>query len=194
MNGSGASVQRILVAGVGDILRGDDAFGILAIRELQKRELPENVDLAPFRAESSNLVSEIKNGYDAVILVEATPQGGEPGSIYIFDPEVDPIEAGQAIFSSRFRKPEMGLRVLDALDGYKGRILIVGCEPESFENVATLSKSARSALAVTVCLLERLVHELQSGALSGAELDASHIDSSDLSLDSRRTVNASVFM
>ncbi len=163
------SDDKVLVAGVGDVLLGDDAFGVFALRALEKRGTPSDVRLADIGSHSGDLAAEIQNGYKAVILLEAASRGGAPGTLYVFDPQVEPVEAGQAIFASRYRSPVDGLRVLDALDEYDGRIYIIGCEPESFESVDSLSDSVASAVPVAVTYMESLLNHVLS---STAERDA----------------------
>ena len=168
--------ERVLVAGVGNILEGDDAFGIFAIRELEERGLPQGVRLANAGVRSQELATEIQNGYEAVILLETAAQGGEPGTLYVFDPEVDPVEAGQAIFGSRGMAPEDALKVLDAFDGYSGQILIVGCEPESFESVDGLSDSVESAVPKAVNLLESILLKLLERDGHDVEAGRDHLE------------------
>lgn len=155
---------KVLVASVGDVLLGDDAFGVCALRALEKRGTPRDVRLADYGSHSGDLAAEIQNGYKAVILLEAASWGGAPGTLYVFDPQIEPVEAGQAIFASRNRSPVDGLRVLDALDEYDGRIYIIGCEPESFESVDSLSDSVASAVTVVVPYLESLLNHVRTSS------------------------------
>lgn len=165
------SEERVLVAGVGDVFRGDDGFGAYAVRELTERGYPQQVRVTDFGVKSEDLASEIQNGYEAVILLEAVANGGTPGTLYVFDPEVDPVEAGQAIFSSQGLAPEDALKVLDAFDGYDGQILIVGCEPQSFEQVDALNDPVEAALPDAMSLLDSLLARLlgRDGEILGAD-------------------------
>ena len=73
-------MKRILVAGIGNIFFGDDAFGCEVARQLALRPLPEGVRVTDFGIRSYDLAYAIMDGYEATILVDATPQGGEPGN------------------------------------------------------------------------------------------------------------------
>ena len=154
------SEERVLVAGVGNILHGDDGFGTFAIRELEQRGIPDDVRVTNFGLRSDELACEIRNGFDAVILLETASHGGEPGTLYVFDPDVDPVEAGQAVLGSKGMAPEDALRVLDAFDGYAGQIFILACEPESFESVDALSEAVESALPEAVSILDSILQGL----------------------------------
>lgn len=70
--------RRILVAGIGNIFLGDDAFGVEVIRELMLRPVPEEVCVKDFGIRGYDLAYAIMDGYEATILVDAAPRG-QPG-------------------------------------------------------------------------------------------------------------------
>src|SRR4029450_12420487 len=78
---------RVLVAGVGNIFLGDDGFGVEVARRLAAEELPEDVRVADFGIRGVHLAPELLDGYDPAILVDATPRGGPPGTVYVIEPE-----------------------------------------------------------------------------------------------------------
>ena len=55
--------QRILVAGIGNIFLGDDAFGVEVIRELMLRPVPDAVCVNDFGIRSYDLAYAIMDGY-----------------------------------------------------------------------------------------------------------------------------------
>ena len=81
-------MKKILVAGIGNIFFGDDAFGCEVARQLAQRPLPKGVCVTDFGIRSYDLAYAIMDGYDAIILVDATPQGAEPGTVYLIEPDV----------------------------------------------------------------------------------------------------------
>src|ERR1700751_5503229 len=80
--------DKVLVAGIGNIFLGDDAFGVEVINRLAQRSLPGNVCVADFGIRSFDLAYALMEEWDFVILVDALPQGGEPGTLYKFEPEL----------------------------------------------------------------------------------------------------------
>ena len=64
---------KILVAGVGNIFLGDDAFGVEVARSLSKRQLPESVTVKDFGIRGFDLAYALLDPWDAVILVDALP-------------------------------------------------------------------------------------------------------------------------
>ncbi len=68
----------VLVAGIGNIFLGDDGFGVEAVRALKERDLPEGVELLDIGVRGVHLAYQLLDGYDTLILVDATRRGGSP--------------------------------------------------------------------------------------------------------------------
>ena len=83
----------ILVAGIGNIFFGDDAFGSEAARRLANRPVPQHVHVVDFGIRGLDLVYALLDSYDAVILIDATPRGGAPGTLYTIEPDLDDRDA-----------------------------------------------------------------------------------------------------
>ncbi len=54
-----------------------------------QRELPAAVKVADFGIRGMDLAYELQEDYDAAVLVDAVPRGGEPGTLYVIEPELD---------------------------------------------------------------------------------------------------------
>jgi hydrogenase maturation protease len=131
---------RTLVAGVGNIFFGDDGFGVEVARRLAECELPDEVTVADYGISGMHLAHDLSNGYDRAILIDATPRGGTPGTVYVLEPD-QPAEADSAgfdsagfdgaLFDAHGMQPDVVLGMLGMLGGNAGRMLIVGCEPAS---------------------------------------------------------------
>ena len=91
---------RILIACIGNIFLGDDAFGVEVARKLALRTLPENVRVGDFGIRSFDLAMALLAGHDAVIMVDAAPRGNAPGTLYVIEPVLPGAEgpAGRAAF------------------------------------------------------------------------------------------------
>lgn len=93
LNFVGFQSMKVLIAGVGNVLRGDDGFGIRVIETLSNDGgVAEDVDLYEAGIAGIELVQELMNGYDALILVDAVDRGAAPGTVFVLDPiapEVD---------------------------------------------------------------------------------------------------------
>ena len=161
---------RVLVAGVGNIFLGDDAFGVEVVQRLARRPLPEGVRVVDFGIRGLDLAYALLDGYEAVILVDAAPRGGVPGSLYVLEPELDPGRSpaeGAALMETHNMDPARVFQLVTALGGEVERVMMVGCEPEttgSDEDMPMeMSAAVKTAVEAGVGLVESLVARLLSG-------------------------------
>ena len=84
-------MTRILVACIGNIFMGDDAFGVEVAARLARKRLPENVHVVDYGIRGLDLAYALMDGYDACILVDAVPRGGAPGTLYTIEPDWDSV-------------------------------------------------------------------------------------------------------
>ncbi len=161
------SAPRILIAGVGNIFLGDDAFGVEVVWELAKRPLGEEVRIVDFGIRGLDLAYALLDGYEAVILVDAVPRGGAPGEFYVI--EIDPMafdaEVGTSgVMETHHMDPAKVLQLVATMGGRVERLLVVGCEPvplDEYEDIQPgLSATAAAAVPFAVERIERLVGEL----------------------------------
>jgi hydrogenase maturation protease len=155
------SEPRILVAGIGNIFLGDDAFGVEVVRRLACREQLPGVRVVDFGIRGLDLTYALLDGYDAAVLVDALPRGGEPGTLYVVEPEIDETEAAAVAVDGHGMDPVKVLRLVRAMGGNVERIVIVGCEPspgDDFEEMQLeMSAPVRNALDRAVCKVEEVV-------------------------------------
>ena len=170
------SVQRILIAGIGNIFLGDDGFGVEVAKRLSTRSLPGGVRVVDFGIRGFDLayamISDEISGHfapDVTILVDACPRGGVPGTIYVVEPDLTALnspECQTVPADGHSLNPMSVLRLAASLGGKFQRILIVGCEPEFLggeEGFMGLSASVETAVDDTVAVLESLVRRILSG-------------------------------
>jgi hydrogenase maturation protease len=79
---------KTLIAGVGNIFLGDDGFGVEVATRLAAVELPDGVTVVDYGIRGMHLAYDLANGYDTAILIDATPRGGAPGTIYVIEPDL----------------------------------------------------------------------------------------------------------
>jgi hydrogenase maturation protease len=159
---------RILIACVGNIFLGDDAFGVEVAQRLARRPLPEEVQVVDFGIRGLDLTYALLDGYETVILVDAVPRGGSPGTLYVLEPTRDalPVPAG-AMIETHGMDPVKVLRLVEAMGGTIERLLLVGCEPtpdDTYEDMqAGLSDPVQAAVEEAIPLLESLIARLLRG-------------------------------
>ena len=156
--------SRTLVAGIGNIFFGDDAFGSEVARRLLAEPVPVGVTVEDFGIRGVHLAYALLDGYDTAILVDATPQGGEPGTVYVIEPDVAAIESGSGlaevgIMDAHGMDPASVLALLRSLGGGVDRLLVVGCEPAHTDEGMGLSDAVAAAVDEAVRVVRDLVSE-----------------------------------
>lgn len=147
-------MKRILVAGMGNVLRGDDGFGIRVVERLMAMHLPPGVEVYEAGGAGIALAQKLMDGFDACIIVDAALRGFAPGTLSCIEPEicVQPRSIGL-----HEQDPSKVLALAAALGALPARVLLVGCEPlEVDELLADLSSPVAAAVepAVHRILLE----------------------------------------
>jgi hydrogenase maturation protease len=157
-------MKRILIAGIGNIFLGDDAFGVEVVRELAQHELPPEVRVKDFGIRGYDLAFALTEAYDAAILVDATPRGEIPGTAYLIEPDLTNL--GQSEVSSvdgHSMDPVRILQMTESLGGRPARVYLVGCEPGEVdfeEGRMGLSDSVQAAVPKAVEMIKSLVRNL----------------------------------
>ncbi len=159
--------RQILVAGVGNSWLQDDAFGSEVVKRLGALELPAGVTVLDFGTGGLDLAYEVMRGYDALLLVDVSRQGGEPGTLYVIDPhddEIKPIDDGQVV-NPHAMDPQTVLRFIKTIGGSPGRVTVVACEPAEVEEMGLgLSPKVEAAAGQAVDLVLDTIAELQTDA------------------------------
>jgi hydrogenase maturation protease len=161
---------RFLIAGVGNIFLGDDAFGVEVAQRLARRALPDEVRVADFGIRGLDLAYALLDGYAAVILVDALPRGCPPGTLYVLEVAADEPPAAEGagpLIETHNLDPVKVLRLAAAMGARVERLLVVGCEPvplgESEDMQMGLSDPVRAAVEEAVPLVESLAARLLRG-------------------------------
>ena len=136
--------KKIVVIGIGNPLVEEDSLGLKVIDELEKRDLPEEVELHKIHLDSLKLVEMLRKASDAVI-VDVFKSRDEAGKIYTMtlDELEERIEELKPLSSHQLSVVE-ALKLLE--DVYESerpeRILFIGInvgkagrEPEALKAV-----------------------------------------------------------
>jgi hydrogenase maturation protease len=167
---------QILVAGIGNAWMRDDGFGGHVAKALEGRELPSGVTVLDFGTGGLDLAYEVMRGYDALVLVDVSRQGGEPGTLYVIEPdpsEITTIEDGEVV-SPHGMDPKTVLRFVKTVGGWPGKVVIVACEPTGADEMGggemggagmgfELSAEVTGAVERAADLVLETVGELRSG-------------------------------
>jgi hydrogenase maturation protease len=159
------TASRILIAGVGNVFLGDDGFGVEVVSRLAGRPLPPGVRVADFGIRGLDLAYALLDGYDLVVLVDASRQGGIPGTVYLLEVEHPPEREAPRGDSARWEAhgmiPTQALGAARAMGAVLQRVVVVACEPETFGPPGVgqmgLSRRVTVALDEAVRLIETVV-------------------------------------
>ncbi len=145
--------KRVLVAGVGNVLRGDDGFGP-AVTELLGH-LPEEADVVETGIGGIALLQELMAGCDGLILIDAVERGAEPGTVFLIEPEV---EKGVHVPDIHLANPHRVLSMAKTIGVLPDRVVIIGCQPLEVDELCQgLSPPVQRALATAVTKIEEIV-------------------------------------
>jgi hydrogenase maturation protease len=156
--------KQILVAGVGNAFLQDDGFGAEVARRLEAKGTGPGVTVMEFGTGGLDLAYEIMRGYDALVLLDASEHGGEPGTLYVIEPELSDyeqgIEDGDAI-NPHGMDPATVLRFVNTVGGFSGKVIVIGCEPGDVETIGIgLTPPVRDAVDRAVRLVEETIEAL----------------------------------
>lgn len=163
------TASRLLIACIGNIFLGDDAFGVEVARRLAAIDLPEGVRAVDFGIRGIDLTYALMDGYESVILVDATPRGGQPGTLYVIEPTLEDCPGPDGtLLDAHGMDPVKVLKLAASMGARVDRLMLVGCEPEPFADAdwndiqPGLSESVQNAVEEAIPLILSLVGRLLS--------------------------------
>lgn len=153
-------MARVLVGCVGNIFKGDDAFGVEVAARLARRAVPDGVRVVDYGIRSVHLVYELLDGYDALVLVDTVgQQEGQAGSLYVIEPELparrheDDTVLPEVMLDPHDLAPAGAMSLVPTLGGHVDRIVVVGCQPETLEDGIGLSDAVAAVVEAAADLV-----------------------------------------
>ncbi|HET7703308.1 MAG TPA: hydrogenase maturation protease [Candidatus Limnocylindrales bacterium] len=160
---------RVLIACVGNVLRHDDGFGVAVARELERRDLPDGVELIETGIGGMTVVQQLMDGYAALVVVDAMEAGAEPGTLWTIDPDV-PEPSGidrdewRVLFQNlHLAEPHRIFLLARSLGALPPVVRLVGCQPADTDSMDEIL-SPRVAAAVPRAV-ERVLQLVRAFAL-----------------------------
>lgn len=128
--------MAILIAGVGNALKGDDGFGVTAAAKMRDDpRLPDDAVVQETGIGGIHLVQELMRGYEALILFDAFDRGGEVGQLYLLEPELPDIDSfsdqeKRSFFADiHYATPVRAMSLARAVGALPPLVRIIGCQP-----------------------------------------------------------------
>jgi hydrogenase maturation protease len=142
-----AAPGHALIAGVGNIFLGDDGFGVAVSRRLQAdRRARPGVEIVDFGIRGLHLTYALLEPCDLLVVIDALPRGGPPGTLYLFEPRLPDAHAPVPAPDGHGLDVAAVLAAVRALGGALPRVLIVGCEPRDLGEGLGLSPPVAAAV------------------------------------------------
>jgi hydrogenase maturation protease len=165
-------MPRTLIAGFGNVLRGDDGFGVEVIRRLQDAGFSsQDVELLDVGTGGIRLAQELLGRYDRLIIVDAMSGSGPPGRVHVR--RVESIEMVAEI-DLHLAIPSRALALAKALGALPREVFLIGCEPAEVDELTTeLSPPVQRAV---VTALHHIRDLLAAGDQAGSITPAGNPD------------------
>ena len=157
---------RVLVAGVGNDLCQDDGFGIAVVRRFSEDGVPEGVEVFESGIGGIRMVQELMDGYEALVIVDATDREEEPGTVCLLEVEVpDPEELAEGdrqefLADTHLAVPSKALALARAIEVLPPRVYILGCQPKECGLGMGLSEPVERGAAEAIQRLRELTTRL----------------------------------
>lgn len=151
-------MKKILIACLGNIFYGDDAFGVEVAKVLFQRNLPQNVKVEDYGIRGIDLAFEISENYDLVILVDAVKVGAKAGKIFVIEPK---LLATSPIISHDFT-PNKALQFADNFETKPKKMLLIGCEPANLEFNNEMSEVVKDSVETAVAKILELIKNVEN--------------------------------
>jgi hydrogenase maturation protease len=150
---------RILVIGVGNEYRSDDAAGLVVARRLRQLSLG-NVTVIEASGEGTDLMESWK-GADTVIIVDAASSGAKPGTIHRIDARAQRIPTGLLRYSTHAFSVGEAVELARAMNRLPSRMVVYGVEGERFDEGTVLSRAVQASVGTVV---ELVLKQLRTAA------------------------------
>lgn len=158
--------DQVLVAGIGNIWMKDDGFGSEVAKRLNDRDLPKGLTVTDFGIGGLDLAYELHKGFAALVLVDISRQGGDPGTLYVMEVDESHVEGeiqDGMMMDPHGMDPETVLRFIKSTGAWPGKVVIIACEPTAVEDFGLgLTPAVESAVDDAVDLVLGTVRELQA--------------------------------
>jgi hydrogenase maturation protease len=140
-------MNRILVAGVGNRLMGDDGFGPRVIDILTKYNLPENVEVRDIGTAGITIATDLSE-FDYVIFLDTMAMDGDFGKISKSRLEVEEGFNGVSDLA-KTTLHEVGLegllRFSKTIGTLPSKVILIGCKPKNMSVSLDLSPEVEEA-------------------------------------------------
>ncbi len=148
-----------MVAGIGNIFFGDDGFGPEVMRHVPQRLAGQHVQLVDYGIRGMHLAYDLLDGCDALVLVDAIPNNGAPGTVHVFEADHESLAAAAGL-DAHAMDPGAVFASLNALGGTPPYTIVIGCEIANTDDGIGLSDAVANAVPDAVRAVEDVLSDL----------------------------------
>lgn len=131
--------RRTVVAGFGNVLRGDDGFGVEVVRRLQDDGVPPGTVCLEIGTGGVALAQELMTPCDRLVIVDAMTRGGKPGDRYVL--RVQDVGAARSV-DMHMAVPARVLELASSMGTLPREVFLVGCEPAAVDDLTLVLSTA----------------------------------------------------
>lgn len=139
--------MKTLIAGFGNVLLGDDGFGVEVVRRLATSDLPSSAETIEVGTGGFDFILRLMDHFDRAIIVDAVHRRRPAGTLYVFSPMEEEVRlgAGERV-DPHFSEPTRAMKMARQLKLLPSRITVVGCEPKVVDLQIGLSEAVERAV------------------------------------------------
>ena len=163
-------MSKVLIAGIGNVLLGDDGVGPFVIKVLESEyDFADSVELADLGTPGLDLPVHM-GGADAVILVDSAKLGGNAGDIRLFRKQEILSNPPRARIDPHSPALTESICLLDLLGLMPREFLMIGMQGRQFDPGSTLSRPVRLCIPHIIDAVLRELRRLDVWCLPKANV------------------------
>jgi len=162
---------RVLILGIGNILLRDEGIGVHVVNQLQKYNLPDNVEVIDGGTAALDILLSQK-GLHKLVVIDAIKAGNKPGAIYktrlnewskrglgYLAPQfIAGFSAGQSQISLHQFGLFDALAVVEKMDRLPVEVVVIGVEPGEVSSGLQLTEKVAQSIPKVI---EQVLEEIQ---------------------------------
>jgi hydrogenase maturation protease len=157
----------VVVVGMGNLLRGDDGFGVVVAQRLERAQPPPGLRVLEVGIGGIHLVHELLERARAVIVIDALDLDRAPGTVVVMQPEIKdvhmltPEQRLDELADMHYATPDRALMLARALGVLPEAVWLIGCQPRDADRLGEgLSLEVEAAIELAIAEVHRLLVEL----------------------------------
>jgi hydrogenase maturation protease len=151
--------KKTMVLGIGNIIMGDEGFGLHVIRRLKEIGLSENIILEEGGVGGFNLLNDLQ-GIKRLVVVDIMMLPLPPGELKVFEPGNPPTEPGKAIVSFHQIGVLELVNIWTMMGNQEPEVTFVVTRPQTIQWGMELSEPLRPAVDKAANMIKNLCADL----------------------------------